>query len=221
MNKKKKVNWCNIDGASPKPKRLHLENDETDILYHCPIQVCDHNGFKSQRRCRKHVNSKHSWFFYFDEKPELKHHQESLQVCPTNLHVNTTNDCASTETARHEPNLFLSFSVSGQIGQDFTNLLTGSGGGYKKDRTATQIAKRSFTFLKFCCEDEEELTFEVIDYSLCSPNLLFKVIDFLQDECKLGHGGRLEYVDAISDLMEFRKISGASGGRCSAKPIRD
>ena len=31
--------------------------------------------------------------------------------------------------------------------------------------------------------------FEVIDYSLCSPNLLFKFIDLLQDECKLGHGG--------------------------------
>ena len=94
------------------------------------------------------------------------------------------------------------------MGQDFANWLTGSGGGYKKDRTAKQIAKRSFKFLKFCCEDEEELTFEVIDYSLCSPNLLFKFIDFLQDECKLGHGGRLEYIDAISDLMDFRKING-------------
>ena len=194
MNKKKKEDWSNIDGASPKPKRLHLEKDETDSLYHCPIQVCDHGGFESQRGCRKHVNSKHSWFFYFDEKPELKHHQESLQVCPTNLPVTTTNDCVSTETTRHAPKLFPSFSLSGKIGQDFTNWLIGSGGGYKKDRTATQIAKRSFKFLKFCCEDEEELTFEVIDYSLCSPNLLFKFIDFLQDECKLGHGGRLGYM---------------------------
>ena len=124
--------------------------------------------------------------------------------------MTTTNDCASTETTRYTPKLFPSFSLSGKIGQDFTNWLIGSGGGYKKDRTATQIAKRSFTFLKFCCEDEEELTFEVIDYSLCSPNLLFKFIDFLQDECKLGHGGRLGYIDAISDLMDFRKINGAS-----------
>ena len=28
------VNWSDIDGASPKPKRLHLEKDETDSLYH-------------------------------------------------------------------------------------------------------------------------------------------------------------------------------------------
>ena len=32
----------------------------------------------------------------------------------------------------------------------------------------------------------------------------------MQDECKLGHGGRLGYIDAISDLMDFRKINGAS-----------
>ena len=49
-----------IDGASPKPKRLHLEKDETDSLYHYPIQECDHDGFQSQRGCRKHVNTKHS-----------------------------------------------------------------------------------------------------------------------------------------------------------------
>ena len=72
MSKKCKVNWSDIDGASTKPKRLHLEKDETDSLYHCPIQQCDHDGFQSQRGCRKHVNTKHSWFFYFDEKPNSK-----------------------------------------------------------------------------------------------------------------------------------------------------
>ena len=38
MNKKCKVNWSDMDGASPKPKRLRLEKDETDKWYHCPIQ---------------------------------------------------------------------------------------------------------------------------------------------------------------------------------------
>ena len=54
------------------------------------------------------------------------------------------------------------------------------------------------------------MTFGVIDLSLCSPNLLFKFIDYLQDECKLGHGGRLGYIDAISELIDFRKLHGAS-----------
>ena len=67
-----------------------------------------------------------------------------------------------------------------------------------------------FKFLKFCCEDEEELNFEVLDFSLCSQSLLFKFIDYLQDECKIGHGGRLGYIDAISELIDFRNINGAS-----------
>ena len=79
--------------------------------------------------------------------------------------------------------------------------MTGSAGGCKKDHAAQQIVTRCFKFLRFCCEDEEELTFEVVDFSLCSPNLLFNFIDYLQDECKLGHGGR---------LGDFRKLHGAS-----------
>ena len=88
--------------------------------------------------------------------------------------------------------------------------MTGSGGGCKKDRTAQQIVTRCLKFLRFCCEDEEELTFDVVDFSLCSPNLLFKFIEYLQDECKLGHGGHLGYIDAISQMIDFRKLHGAS-----------
>ena len=198
MNKKGKVDWSKIDGSSPKPKRLHLEKEETDSLYHCPIQTCDHDGFKSQRGCRKHVNTKHSWFFFFDEKPNVSSTKE--------LADDDTSGEITKQTARVMP----SFSVSSQIGKLFTKWLTGSGGGCKKDRAAQQIAKRCFKFLKFCCEDEEELSFEVLDFSLCSHSLLFKFIDHLQDECKLGHGGRLGYIDAISELIDFRKINGAS-----------
>ena len=198
MNKKGKVDWSKIDGSSPKPKRLHLEKEETDSLYHCPIQACDHDGFKSQRGCRKHVNTKHSWFFFFDEKPDISSTKE--------LADDDTSGEITKQTARVMP----SFSVSSQIGKLFTKWLTGSGGGCKKDRAAQQIAKRCFKFLKFCCEDEEELSFEVLDFSLCSHSLLFKFIDHLQDECKLGHGGRLGYIDAISELIDFRKINGAS-----------
>ena len=201
MSKKCKVNWSDIDGASPKPKRLHLEKDEADSLYHCPIQECHHDGFQSQRGCRKHVNTKHSWFFYFDEKPNAKEIDYAME--------NTIQDRTS-ETTKHAVKLLPSFSSSCDIGEVFTKWLTGSGGGCKKDRTAQQIVTRCLKFLRFCCEDEEELTFDVVDFSLCSPNLLFKFIDYLQDECKLGHGGRLGYIDAISEMIDFRKLHGAS-----------
>ena len=65
-------------------------------------------------------------------------------------------------------------------------------------------------FLKFCCEDEEDVTFEIVDFSLCSPNLLFKFVDMMQDEWKLGHAGRVGYLDAIAELGDFRKVNGAS-----------
>ena len=201
MSKKCKVNWSDIDGASPKPKRLHLEKDEADSLYHCPIQECDHDGFQSQRGCRKHVNTKHSWYFYFNEKPDSKEIDFAME--------NTIQDRAS-EATKHAVKLLPSFSSSCDIGEVFTKWLTGSVGGCKKDRTAQQVVTRCLKFLRFCCEDEEELTSDVVDFSLCSPNLLFKFIDYLQDECKLGHGGRLGYIDAISEMIDFRKLHGAS-----------
>ena len=202
MSKKCKLNWSNIDGASPKPKRLHLEKDETDRLFHCPLQLSDHDGFQSQRGCRKHVNIKHSWFFYFDKKPDLG----ELAVCAKE----GANDAKSGEITIQTARVLPSFSVSSQIGKSFTKWLSGIGGGCKKNRVAQQIVNRCFKFLKFCCEDVEELSFEVLDFSLCSHSLLFKFIDYLQDECKLGHGGRLSYIDAISDLIDFRKINEAS-----------
>ena len=106
-----------------------------------------------------------------------------------------------------------SLSPSSQIGEKFAIWLSGSGGGYKKDRPAQQIVNRCFKSLKFCCEEGEELNLEVMDFSLCSPILLFKFIDYLQEECKLGHGGRLGYIDAISELLrKLRKVNGASDG---------
>ena len=48
--------------------------------------------------------------------------------------------------------------------------------------------------------------------SLCSPSLFFKYIDFLQGECKLRHAGRLGYIGVISELIDFRKVNGASDG---------
>jgi len=82
--------------------------------------------------------------------------------------------------------------------------------GLQERSCSSAIVKKCFKFLKFCCDDEEELSFEVLDFSLCSHSLLFKFIDYLQDECKLGHRGRLGYIDAISELIDFRKINGAS-----------
>ena len=108
MSKKCKANWSGINGASPKPKCFHLEKDEVDRLYHCPVQECDHDGFQSQRGCRKHVNTKHRWFFYFDEKPDSKEIDFPME--------NTIQD----QTTKHAVKLLPSFSLSCDIGEVFT-----------------------------------------------------------------------------------------------------
>ena len=114
------------------------------------------------------------------------------------------HDVKSSEITIQTARVLPSFLVSSRIGESFTKWLTGSGGGCKKDHLAQQIVKRCFKFLKFCCEDEEELSFEFVDFSLCSHSLLFKFINYLQDKCELGHGGRLGYIDTISELIDFR-----------------
>ena len=65
------VEWSKIQGASKKPKRLHLVGDEEGI-FQCSVLHCDHMGFSCQPGCRKHVKNKHGWFYYFDVKPDLK-----------------------------------------------------------------------------------------------------------------------------------------------------
>ena len=145
-----------LSGAIPKPKRLHLEKD-VDSLYHCPIQLCEHEGFQRQRGCRKHVNNKHSWFFYFYEKPrvDLKVGQilkVATKLCALSTVVDDVSSTRSKPVARSMP----SFSSSSQIGEQFTTWLAGSGSGYKKDRPAQQIVNICLKFLKFCGEEEEE-----------------------------------------------------------------
>ena len=205
MNKRgKDVNWSKLANASPKPKRLHLEEDDCDGLFHCPVQICDHDGFTTQRGCRKHVKNKHSWYYYFDEKPD------SAQI--DSLHVDQNNKCEAIEQKipPHKSRAIASFDPTNNIAKNFFSWLTGSGGGCKSDRQAQQIVSKCLKFLKFCCEEEEELTFDVVDFSLCSPNLLFKFVDTMQDDWNLGHAGRIGYLDAIAELVDYRKVNGAS-----------
>ena len=121
MSKANKVEWSNIDGALPKPKRLHLEKGEADSLYHCPIQLCEHEGFQIQRGCRKHVNNKHGWFLYFDEKPvDLKLTTSSSEVPKKSFSSGSDGDIWRTSSKQGAMSM-PSFSPSGQIGEEFKN----------------------------------------------------------------------------------------------------
>ena len=64
MAKRKETNvWSEVSGALSKPTRLHLEKD-IEGSYKCPVSECHHEGFTTQRCCRKHVKVKRQWFIY-------------------------------------------------------------------------------------------------------------------------------------------------------------
>ena len=185
------IDWSKIAGASPKPKRLHLKEDDGDGAFHCPVQTCENDSFTTQRGCRKHVKNKHSWFYYFDEKPD---------DC---RNIGSTDDNEEKgKLSFYSTKLLPSFDISSTIGKLFENWLSGSGGGGKSSRQAQQIIRSSFKYLKFCCkDDEEDLSWDMVDFSLSSPNFLFRFIDAMQSKWRLGHAGRLAYLDSIADLL--------------------
>ena len=108
-------------------KQDRVVKDDADSLYHCPIQPCKHDGFQSQRGCRKHVNNKHSWFFYFDEKPrvDLKLAPNSSKVQTKSSAVSSTDDDLSSTRSKPGARVMPSFSPSGEIGEQLTTWLTG------------------------------------------------------------------------------------------------
>ena len=90
-----------------------------------------------------------------------------------------------------------------KIAKNFFSWLSGCGEGCKSDRQVQQIVSKCLKFLKFCFEDEDEVTFDIVDLSLCSPNILFKFVDTMQDDWNLGHAGRIRYLDAIAELVDY------------------
>ena len=65
------VNWKAIEGAAHSKRQLVLRKNDND-LFTCPVKLCLHADFKSNRGLRKHINNKHPWFYYFDDQPEVK-----------------------------------------------------------------------------------------------------------------------------------------------------
>ena len=64
-----KASWKDAIGATKKPKRLKLLSHNG--LFICPIAYCESEPYRSKRGCRKHVFTKHGWYYYFEEKPDI------------------------------------------------------------------------------------------------------------------------------------------------------
>ena len=190
-------NWCALQGARKKKRKLHLERDDNGI-YICPVSCCLHVGFKSERGVRKHINSKHEWFFYFDSQPEVKR-EEAQNQQPEKRKASTHKQ--------------LAFSIDNGCGFDFVQWLQTPCGGGKKLKEAKQAAKRGMKFLMYSMGDSEDgVTAEesFIDCAVGSPTMLMKFLKLLLEEWRLKAAGTLSYLQAITDLCDFRKCHGVS-----------
>ena len=125
------VDWRSINGACQKKRILHL-NVNGDGIFLCPINDCLHTGFKSQRGLRKHIDSIHTWYYYFKEKPKINR-DEVIEKVKEKMKCSTSK--------------MPSFSLDDGMGFTFLQWLATTCGGNKCRREATQIARRAMKFL--------------------------------------------------------------------------
>ena len=59
----------NAIDANSKAKQLKLQ--ASDGLFVCPVLFCEHGTYFSKPGCRKDVNRKYGWYYFFKEQPEM------------------------------------------------------------------------------------------------------------------------------------------------------
>ena len=128
---KKRIDWKTVDGASEFPRRLHLEK-ATNQRYYCPVSFCDHEGFGSQRGCRKHVKTKHGWFLYFDSKPDIREIEEKHSSVWTTVKVDGRSSTQELPT----------FPKTLPLAVNFLNWLQSTEGGGKTKQHSEQVLSR-------------------------------------------------------------------------------
>ena len=155
--------WKNAISANPKTKRLKLQADN-DGLFSCPVHFCEHGRYHSKQGCRKHVYTKHGWYYYFEEKPEMD------KVFPS---LNTRNSTYKLPQRSKTSNMPM-FLKTCKVGCDFKLWLQTPGGGGKVAVQADQTLCKILKYLKFWCSDVSsewnvpetvcELLFRIFEY---------------------------------------------------------
>ena len=192
------VQWESFEGARVVRRKLYLRSNN-DGVFLCPILQCLHSGFKSKRGCRRHIDTKHQWYFYFDTIPTLKEEviMEARKTLNPGVH------------SKKQP----LFSIDLGVGSEFKDWLSTPCGGGKSKRESTQSAKRAMKFVMHCTgctEVVDEIDNTFLDCCLGSASMIVNFLKEIQDEWKMGHAGALNYLKSIGDLMDFRKAAGVS-----------
>ena len=204
------MNWKVIDGAARQKKMLRLRPDANGN-FACPVESCMHNGFRSSRGLRKHIDITHAWYYYFDKIPTIN--REQVVTDPSKVR----GKCLT----RSVP----SFSVTEGIGADFHKWLQAPLGGGKNNREATQIAKRGMKFLLHVMGDDfvadSQAWADYIDCAIGSPSAVINFMETITKDWSMSSSGALNYVKSICDLADFRKSQGVSDAVLRAFSVTD
>ena len=176
--------WSTVDGAKSNPRKLYLRENDVGV-YRCPIDSCEHPGFKSKRGCR---------YYYFDNEPF-----DSSNAL-NGVHHKPVASKKGADTAK-KPR----FPIDHGAGQEFSIWLSAACGGGISRAQAKQIATRVMKFLKHCNEDDkDDLSTDSVDYCLGSPSLITKFVEYIREEWKLSNSAQINYLQAIADVIDYR-----------------
>ena len=197
-----KTVWQDAVGRERKCRRLNLKVSR-DGAYICPVTECDSESFKSQRGCRKHVFTKHGWYYFFDKKPDIN------EIFPELL----TRGNSILKEKRSVTSSMPSFVKTCDIALAFARWLKSPGGGGKSSAQAEQIMGKVMKYAKFCCEDvscDWNIPEKVTDYCIGSVALISDFVEYLQNEWKVRPSGIIGYLNSLSHFLDFRRSHGVS-----------
>ena len=191
------MNWKAVEGAAVKKRILRLAPDP-DGVFVCPVSTCLHSGFKSARGLRKHINSVHDWFLYFDQRPKICR-DEAVKLPKKKLKASTHKMSA--------------FKMDGGVGKEFLEWLKTPCGSGKTENEAVQVGRRAMKFL-FSAMGESSadgiVQEDYVDCCIGSPSIIINFLKVITEDWGLSSSGALNYLKSIGDLMDFRKACGVS-----------
>ena len=191
------VDWQRVKGAAIRKRILRLKAN-ADGFFICPIITCLHVGFKSDRGLRKHIESIHPWYFYFDKQPEIN--RDNV--------IGTSKEQRKCST-HNVP----AFTLEEGVGKDFLTWLNTPCGGGKSTKQGIQIARRGMKFLMVSVGETEvgkTVSEDYIDCCLGSPLIVINFFKIITEEWGISSSGALNYMKSLSDLLDFRKANGVS-----------
>lgn len=200
VSKVLRIDWSLLPNARNKRRVLKLRPNSNGH-FNCTVDNCLHDEFKSARGVRKHIDTRHPWFFYFDVEPSIK---------------DKIVEARSKSKSRRASYLFYqnTFSIEEGIGKSFRDWLISECGGGRTETDAKQSCRRALKFLKFATGGDdsitEDLTCKFVDTSLGSAVIVTNFLRTIQENWGIGYSGAYNYMVSLQDLQDYRKSQGVT-----------